>query len=76
MDKMEDGRTDALECARRALEAIADTTDLETRQSLWNAAKRYHGRHVMERDDRRLMAVPLPRAVSGEAGWGTARELF
>lgn len=58
---MNDG-TEALECARRCLAAIAECDDLETRESLWRAARKFHVRYVLERADRRLVASPLPRA--------------
>lgn len=37
------GVSDAYEAARRCLQAMGETQDLETRLSLWRAALRYRG---------------------------------
>jgi len=39
--EVRDGYLDARECARRCLDAMDETQDKDTRQSLWNAASRY-----------------------------------
>jgi hypothetical protein len=59
---MEERRKEALECARRCVEALASTDDFETRLALWKAAKRYNSRDKVERTAGVTFSRPLLRA--------------
>lgn len=68
---MEDGRTDAEVARDRLLAELERTEDVETRLSLWRAAKRYNQRGREAREGRDVPRASLPRlgALSGARGF-------
>lgn len=64
---MTEGHGDGWIAAQRCLAAMAETTDVETRASLWRAACRYMHKERMERAARlESQNRSLPRALGGE----------
>lgn len=70
-------RVDAWNAAQRCLDAIAETQDVETRRSLWNAALRFahDARECVAGIDRLELVNPRPRARrrGGSGGVGGAQ---
>lgn len=63
---MNDG-TEALECVNRCLQALGDTDDVETAQSLWRAMGKFMQRAKLERAGASMVSAGTPLRATG---WG------